>query len=387
MEKGALRRRNFCILLFSDVDSVNCLFFCAWVSKNEGAGWTAPRFAEKKTKDSNSRRCQRASVETVQGGCDMDWSDKAWRDKIKSNHRRNTLVQIGRHKMLYLFILPCVIWLIVFCYIPMGGIVLAFKNYKFNLGIYGSPWAGFKHFNEFISSPEFWITIKNTLQISVLKMLVCFPAPVILALLLNEVKQQRFKRVVQTVSYLPNFVSWVVVVSLMRALFTPYGGLINDIRKMMGLESVFIMGQKGAFLPLVVFSDLWKNIGWGSIVYLAAITAVDQQLYEAATIDGASHFQQVLHVTLPGIMQTIGIMFIMNVGNLLNAGYDQILLLQQPANTELSQVLDTYVIQTGIKYGKFEYATAIGLFKSMFALIMVVGTNYLAKRYAEVGLW
>ncbi len=317
----------------------------------------------------------------------MDWSDKAWRDKIKSNHRRNTLVQIGRHKMLYLFILPCVIWLIVFCYIPMGGIVLAFKNYKFNLGIYGSPWAGFKHFNEFISSPEFWITIKNTLRISVLKMLVCFPAPVILALLLNEVKQQRFKRVVQTVSYLPNFVSWVVVVSLMRALFTPYGGLINDIRKMMGLESVFIMGQKSAFLPLVVFSDLWKNIGWGSIVYLAAITAVDQQLYEAATIDGASHFQQVLHVTLPGIMQTIGIMFIMNVGNLLNAGYDQILLLQQPANTELSQVLDTYVIQTGIKYGKFEYATAIGLFKSVFALIMVVGTNYLAKRYAEVGLW
>ena len=305
----------------------------------------------------------------------------------KAIRRKKLWIQIKRHKMLYLFILPCFIWLIIFSYVPMGGVVLAFKNYKFNLGIYGSPWAGMKHFNEFINAPEFWMTIRNTLRISALKLIVCFPAPVILALLLNEVRQAKLKRVVQTVSYLPNFVSWVVVVSLMRALFTPYGGLINDIRKAMGLDAVFIMGQKNAFLPLVVFSDLWKNIGWGSIVYLAAITAVDQQLYEAATIDGASHFQQVVHVTLPGIMQTIGIMFIMNVGNLLNAGYDQILLLQQPANNEISQVLDTYVIETGIRYGKFEYATAIGLFKSVFSLGMVVGTNYLARKYAEVGLW
>ena len=314
-------------------------------------------------------------------------TNKSWKQTLKENQRKNLWEQIKRHKMLYLFLLPCFIWLIIFCYVPMGGIVLAFKSYKFNLGIYGSPWAGFKHFKEFMVSPEFWITIKNTLRISVLKLIVCFPAPIALALLLNEVHRPKFKRVVQTVSYLPNFVSWVVVVSLMRALFTPYGGLINDLRKSMGLEAVFIMGQKNAFLPLVVFSDLWKNIGWGSSVYLAAITAVDQQLYEAATIDGASHFQQVMHVTVPGIMQTIGIMFIMNVGSLLNAGYDQILLLQQPANNEISQVLDTYVIQTGIKYGKFEYATAIGLFKSVFSLLMVVSTNYLAKKYAEVGLW
>lgn len=320
------------------------------------------------------------------GGCMV--STNVSRTKTSKTRRIKKLcIQIYRHKMLYLFILPCFIWLIIFSYVPMGGIVLAFKNYKFNLGIYGSPWAGFKHFDAFISSPEFWITIRNTLRISVLKLVLCFPAPIILALLLNEVRQPQLKRVVQTVSYLPNFVSWVVVVSLMRTLFTPYGGLINDIRKAMGMNAVFIMGQKDAFLPLVVFSDMWKNIGWGSIVYLAAITAVDQQLYEAATIDGANHFQQVWHVTLPGIMQTIGIMFIMNVGNLLNAGYDQILLLQQPANNEISQVLDTYVIQTGIKYGKFEYATAIGLFKSVFSLVMVVSTNYIARKYAEVGLW
>lgn len=309
------------------------------------------------------------------------------RAQQRGEKRKNLWKDIVRHRMLYLFILPCFIWLIVFCYVPMGGIVLAFKNYKFNLGIYGSPWAGMKWFREFINSPEFWITIKNTLRITLLKLVICFPAPILLALLLNEVRNAKFKRIVQTVSYLPNFVSWVVVVQLMRALFTPYGGIVNEIRKAMGYEAVFIMGLKSAFLPMVVLSDLWKNIGWSSIVYLAAITSVDQQLYEAAVIDGANHVQQVWHITLPGIMQIIGIMFIMAVGGLLNAGYDQILLLQQPANTQISQVLDTYVLQTGIKYGKFEYATAIGLFKSLFSLVMVVVTNYLAQRFGEVGLW
>ena len=309
------------------------------------------------------------------------------RAQQRGEKRKNLWKDILRHRMLYLFILPCFIWLIVFCYVPMGGIVLAFKNYKFNLGIYGSPWAGMKWFREFINSPEFWITIKNTLRITLLKLVICFPAPILLALLLNEVRNAKFKRIVQTVSYLPNFVSWVVVIQLMRALFTPYGGIVNEIRKAMGYEAVFIMGLKSAFLPMVVLSDLWKNIGWSSIVYMAAITSVDQQLYEAAVIDGANHVQQVWHITLPGIMQIIGIMFIMAVGGLLNAGYDQILLLQQPANTQISQVLDTYVLQTGIKYGKFEYATAIGLFKSLFSLVMVVVTNYLAQRFGEVGLW
>ena len=305
----------------------------------------------------------------------------------RAKNRRHLVREIFRHRMLYLFILPCFIWLILFCYVPMGGIVLAFKNYKFNKGIYGSPWAGTKWFKQFMSDPEFWITIKNTLRITALKLVICFPAPIILALLLNEVRKAAFKRVVQTVSYLPNFVSWVVVVMLLRTILTPYGGIVNDIRKSMGLESVFFMGLKNAFLPLVILSDLWKNIGWGSIVYLAAITAVDPELYEAASIDGAGHGQQVWHITLPGIAQTIGIMFIMAVGGLLNAGYDQILLLQQPANLTISQVLDTYIIQTGIRYSKFEYATAIGVFKSVFSLVLVVVTNHLAQKYAEVGLW
>lgn len=305
----------------------------------------------------------------------------------KAHNRKQLWIEVKRHRMLYLFILPCIVFLIVFCYTPMAGVVLAFKNYRFDLGIFGSEWAGLKHFRKFISAPEFWMTIKNTLVISGLKLLVCFPAPIALALLLNEVEAVRFKKVIQTLSYLPNFVSWVVVVQLMNALFTPYGGIFNNIRQMMGLEPIFLMGMKNAFLPLVVFSDLWKGVGWGSIVYLAAITGVDQELYEAASIDGANRWQCTWKITIPSIMPTIGIMFIMAVGGILNAGYDQILLLQQPANTELSQILDTYIIQTGIRYGKFEYATAIGLFKSAFSLLLVTLTNYLTKKYAEIGLW
>lgn len=305
----------------------------------------------------------------------------------KARNKKQMWVQVKRHKMLYLFILPCIIWLIIFCYTPMAGIVLAFKNYRFDLGIFGSEWAGLKHFRNFVTSPEFWMTIKNTLVISCSKLLICFPAPIILALLLNEVKAARFKKTVQTLSYLPNFVSWVVVVQLMTIIFTPYGGIFNGIREMLGMEPIFLMGEKNAFLPLVIFSDLWKGIGWGSIVYLAAITSVPQELYEAASIDGAGHLKCTWHITLPGISMTIGIMFIMAVGGILNAGYDQILLLQQPANTQISQVLDTYVLQTGIKYGKFEYATAIGLFKSVFSLLLVSITNWLSQKYADVGLW
>lgn len=305
----------------------------------------------------------------------------------KKQNRKRLWKEIKKHKVLYLFMLPCVIWLLVFCYAPMAGNILAFKNYRFDLGIFGSEWAGLKHFKAFMSSPEFWLTIRNTLIISGLKILFCFPAPIILALLLNEVRAPKFKRAIQTMSYLPNFVSWAVVVSLMTAIFTPYGGIFNDIRKSMGLEAIFVMGEKNAFYPLVIFSDMWKGVGWGSIVYLAAITGVDQGLYEAATIDGANRWQCTWHITLPGISTTIGIMFIMAVGGILNAGYDQILLLQQPANTQISQILDTYILQTGIRYGKFEYATAIGLFKSVFSLILVSLTNYLTQKYAEVGLW
>lgn len=305
----------------------------------------------------------------------------------KSRRRKSLRKQIAMHKWLYLFIAPCIVWLLVFCYYPMYGATLAFKDYDYGLGITGSPWVGWAHFQEFFSSPDFWIVTKNTLIISGLKILFGFPAPIILALLLNEVRNRRFKRVVQTVSYLPNFVSWVVVVTLLTIIFSPYGGIVNTIRKANGLESIFYMGQKGSFYPITILSDIWKNAGWNSIIYLSALSGIDSQLYESALLDGAGKWQCTWHVTLPGIRETIGIMFIFAVGGILNAGFDQILLLQQPANMEISEILDTYVLKTGLNYGRFEYATAIGLFKSLFSLFMMVAANKFTKRYMEVGIW
>lgn len=296
-------------------------------------------------------------------------------------------LQIKRHKIIYLFILPCVIFLLVFNYYPMYGAVLAFKSFNYNLGILGSPWVGFKNFEEFMRSPDFWIVMKNTIIISGLKIIFGFPAPILLALLLNEVKGKKFKKTVQTMSYLPNFVSWVVVVSLMTVIFTPYGGIVNNFRKIMGLESVFFMGEKSFFYPMVVLSDIWKNAGWGSIIYLSALAGVSQELYEAATVDGAGHLKCTWHITLPSIKGTIGIMFIFAVGGILNANFDQVLLLQQPANNQISEILDTFVLKTGLAYGRFEYATAIGLFKSVFAFGLMALTNAISKKFMDVGIW
>jgi putative aldouronate transport system permease protein len=305
----------------------------------------------------------------------------------KGAARSLLLKRIWQHRLIYVLILPCVVWLLVFCYYPMYGATLAFKDYSYNLGIMGSPWVGFKHFQEFITSLEFWDVIKNTVVISGLKILIGFPAPIILALLLNEVRSSKFKRAVQTMSYLPNFVSWVVVVTLMTIVFSPYGGIVNDIRKSFGLESIFYMGQKESFYPMVVLSDIWKNAGWGSIIYLSALSGISPELYEAAILDGAGRLKCTWHVTLPCIRETIGIMFIFAVGGILSAGFDQILLLQQPANNLVSEILDTYVLKTGLNYGRFEYATAIGLFKSLFSLVMMVGANSLTKKFMDVGIW
>jgi putative aldouronate transport system permease protein len=283
--------------------------------------------------------------------------------------------------------LPCVVSLLVFNYYPMYGATLAFKDYKYNLGILGSPWVGLKHFKAFISSLEFWDVIRNTLVISGLKILLCFPAPILLALLLNELGLPRYKRAIQTMSYLPNFVSWVVVVSLMTVVFSPYGGIVNNIRERMGLGSIFFLGEERFFYPLVVLSDIWKGAGWGSIIYLSALSGINPELYESAYLDGAGRLKCTWYITLPGIKTTIGIMLIFAIGGILNAGFDQILLLQQPANMLISEILDTFTLKTGLNYGKFEYASAIGLFKSVFSFALVLITNWTAKRFFEVGIF
>lgn len=301
--------------------------------------------------------------------------------------RKSLWPAIWKHRLLYLFLLPCIISLLVFAYYPMYGATLAFKEFRFDLGIRDSPWVGLVHFRTFITSVEFWEVIRNTLIISGLKLLLVFPAPIILALLLNEMRFSKFKRVIQTMSYLPNFVSWVVVVSIMTVILSPHGGLVNNLREHFGLESIFFMGDRRYFYQIVVLSDIWKGAGWGSIIFLAALSGINPELYESAYLDGAGRLKCVWHITLPGIKMTIGIMFIFAVGNILSAGFDQILLLQQPDNMHISEILDTFTLRTGLMQGRFEYATAIGLFRSVFSLAMVLITNWIAKRFFEVSIF
>ncbi len=301
--------------------------------------------------------------------------------------RKSLAKRIIEHKMLYAFIIPAAVLVFIFSYIPMYGATLAFKDYKYNLGILGSPWVGFKYFEKFLASSEFWITVKNTVVISSLKLIVNFPAPIILALLLNEMKMQRYKRVIQTVSYLPHFVSWVVVVSIMTAIFTPYGGVVNNIRKSMGLDAIFFMGEKDLFYPLIIFSEMWKGIGWGTILYLASIAGISAELYEAAICDGAGRMKCMWYITLPGLKNVIGIQFIFAAAGILGVNFEQILLLQQPANLEMSQVLDTYVLAMGIQRGQFGYATAIGLFRSVISFSLMMLVNFVVKKTSEVSVF
>lgn len=292
-----------------------------------------------------------------------------------------------RNRALYLMILPAFVSIFIFSYIPMPGIIIAFKDYSFKKGVFGSDWVGLKYFEKFITDLEFWRALKNTLKISVLKLGFCFPVPIFFALLLNELKSEKFKKVVQFCTYLPNFISWVVMVYILRALLTPYGGIFNDIRNMLGMESINVLGMKSTFYPLLVITDIWKGVGWHSIIFLAALNGIDQELYEAATVDGANRLQKTWHITLPGLVPTIVLLFIMQMGDLLSVNFDQVLLLQQPGNMELSQVLQTYTLKTGIQMGNFEYATAIGLATSFVGFVMTYVTNKVSKKVSDISLW
>ena len=307
---------------------------------------------------------------------------------FKSRIHKNSLAKrIWEHRILYLFLLPCVISLLIFNYYPMYGATLAFRDYSFRLGIMGSPWVGFRHFIDFFTHFMFPDVLRNTIVISLLRIIFVFPAPIILALLLNELRLMKYKSIVQSLSYLPHFVSWVVVVSIMTLIFSPYGGVFNNIRNAFGLESLFILGDARFFYPLLILSDIWKGVGWGSIIYLSAITSISPELYESAALDGAGRLKCCWHITLPSIKMTIGILFIMSMGNILNAGFDQVLLMQQPPNMAISEILDTWILRIGLAQGRFEFATAAGLFRSVVALIVLLITNAIAKKLFDVSMF
>ncbi len=309
---------------------------------------------------------------------------------MKKSNMKKTLTAIWNKKVLYLFILPALVWYFIFCYVPMSGLLLSIKEYSFTKGIYGSDFAEpiDKFFKLFFNNTNFWKLIRNTVLISVLKLITSFPAPIILALLLNEVRVKWFKKTVQTISYLPFFISWIIVVTMLSQLLSPYGGPINDLKvSLFGGDTIFFMGERSWFLPIVLISNIWKGVGWGSIVYLAAMSNINPELYEAARIDGASRFQMMFKITLPSISTTIGILFILAVGGLISAGYDPIYLLQQPGNLELSQILDTYIVEVGLRQGNYSIATVASMFQGVIALILVVTTNSILRRTTEISLW
>jgi putative aldouronate transport system permease protein len=272
----------------------------------------------------------------------------------------------------------------------MFGVMIAFKDispFDNVHAILTGPWVGLQNFEKFWSSIYFWNVMRNTLVISLLKLVVGFPAAIVLALLLNEVRNGIFKRFVQTVSYLPHFISNVVVAGLVMMVLSTDGGLVNAIITSLGGKSIYFLGEPAYFRSVLVLSHVWQSIGWGSILYLAAIAGIDPGLYEAATIDGANRFRQALHITIPGMTPVIVIMLIYSIGGILNAGFEQILLLYSPPVYSVSDIIDTYVYREGLTNMKYSYVTAVGLFKNVLAMFLILGANYIAKRFNQTGIW
>lgn len=291
-----------------------------------------------------------------------------------------------RNRSLYLLVLPVILFYVLFHYKPMYGAIIAFQDYNPRLGVSGSDWVGFDQFIRFFTSPYFGRLVKNTLLLSVYGIIFGFPAPIILALLLNELKAMRFKKTVQTITYLPHFISLVVVTGIIKD-FTQSTGLINDIIVMFGGVRTSLIQNPALYRTIYIVSDIWQGIGWGSIIYLSALSGVDQQLYEAASIDGAGRWKQLIHVTLPGITPTIVIMLIMRMGQLLGTGYEKTILLYNEATYETADVIASYIYRVGILERNWSYSTAIGLFNSVINLALLIVTNKFSKRVSETSLW
>ncbi len=295
--------------------------------------------------------------------------------------------RVRRDKYLLLLFLPVAVYYVVFQYVPMAGIVLAFQDFLPGRGVFGSPWVGLHWFEQFFGSVYFTRTVRNTLLINVYSLLFGFPFPILFALVLNEVRAMAFKRTVQTVSYLPHFVSTVVVVGMLVNFLSPTDGIVNTLIKNLGGKPIFFMAEPSWFRALYVGSGIWQEFGWGSIIYLAALAGIDPQLYEAARIDGAGRFQQMLHVTLPGIAPTIVILLILSIGNLLSVGFEKVILMYSPATYETADVISSYVDRRGIVGAEFSYAAAVGLFNSVVNFLLLMAANWLSKKANQTSLW
>jgi putative aldouronate transport system permease protein len=294
--------------------------------------------------------------------------------------------EFHKGKYVYLMLLPVILYYVIFQYWPMIGVVIGFQNYIPGLGFFESPWIGFKHFTDFFHSFYFWRLIKNTFILNFWLLIFGFPAPIILALLLNEVRHSWFKRTVQTVTYIPHFISMVVIVGIIKD-FTATDGMINQLRELLGRDTITFLQIPEYFRSIYVSSDIWQSIGWSSIIYFAALSAVDPNLYEAAEMDGAGRFRKMWHITLPAIKPTIVILLILTIGNLLSSGFEKILLLYQPLTYETADVISTYVYRKGIEDSSFSFATAVGLFNTVVNFILLIIANTISKKVSDNSLW
>lgn len=297
--------------------------------------------------------------------------------------------QVWDNWQLYVLIFLPFVYVVVFHYLPMYGLLIAFKNYSLTKGVWGSEWAGLTHFTRFFGSYDFVVVLRNTLALSLYNLGVGFPAPIILALSLNYLRNRRFKKLVQMVTYAPHFISVVVLVGIVVQLLSVHTGIINHMIEAISGKRINFLGEPIFFKSLYVWSGIWQQIGWGSIIYLAALSGIDPHLHEAAVMDGASKFKRIWHIDIAGIMPTIVVLLILDVGQIMNIGFQKVLLLQNQLNLEASEVIDTYVYKVGIISGipNYSYATAIGLFKSLIGLILIVSVNKIARKVSDTSLW
>ena len=305
--------------------------------------------------------------------------NKSWQRRLIQNSRENY--------QLYSLLLPGVVFIFIFAYVPMYGAQIAFRDFSFRKGIWGSDWVGLKHFYRYITSSNFWPLLKNTLGISVYSLVAGFPIPILLAFMLNEVRSARFKKTIQMITYIPHFISTVAICSMITLFLDRSTGVFNLIIAALGGNPTAFLSEPRYFKTIYVVSGIWQSTGWGTIIYLAALSAIDQQMIEAARIDGASRIQKIVYIDLPSIVPTIMILLILQVGSLINVGYEKILLMQNSLNMEASDVISTYVYRLGIRDAQYSYTTAIGLFNAVVNVVLLVSFNALARRLGETSLW
>ena len=307
---------------------------------------------------------------------------------VATRSRKNRVwAGIKRDKFLYLLALPGIMYFVLFKYVPMWGILISFQDYSPYQGLIASKWVGLEHFQRFFANPDFLQLFRNTMAINLLNLIFFFPLPIVLSLMLNEVRSAAYKKLLQSVVYLPHFLSWVIIVGISFLFLSQGEGILNKILAELGFGKIDFLTNKNYFWAILTIQSIWKEAGWGTVIFLAANAGIDPQLYEASTMDGAGKLRQMWHITLPGIRSVVVVLLILRIGHMMDVGFEQVFLMMNGAVSDVADVFDTYVYRLGVKQGQFSFSTAVGLFKSVIGLLLVIGANQLAKKFGEDGVY